>query len=161
MPKGSDIFKSSAGTLVCPVNLIGDMSGGISRLFHVYYTKVCDDWITRCGNLNTDTNEGLILSHERDKDDPIIKANGPMVVNICFLPVHRTPVEPASLSRIVRGLDNLLDQVHNNQIANHIAVPALGCGLGGLDYTTQVGPVMEGLLSRPHVQGTAELYQPG
>jgi O-acetyl-ADP-ribose deacetylase (regulator of RNase III) len=61
------------------------------------------------------------------------------------LPTKRHYRDESSLELISSGLDKLVHLVNTQDLKN-IAVPRLGCGLGNLDWDTEVKPLMESKL---------------
>ncbi len=116
-----DIFQSECEALVNAVNCIGIMGAGLAYAFkkkfpkmHVDYIQYCKDGKLRPGSMhvwsNPDGGPKYIINFPT-KDD----------------------LSPSKLEYVTSGLSNLKEAIKINQIKS-IALPALGCGLGGLPW---------------------------
>jgi len=122
-----DIFESKAQTLVNTVNCVGVMGKGLALEFRRRYPEMYHDYVDRCSR------------HEVHLDEPYIYR---YVVPPHIL-VFPTKEHWRSLSRLVdieAGLAFLASHYRDWGITS-IAVPPLGCGLGGLDWSI-VGPTL-------------------
>ena len=66
------------------------------------------------------------------------KTNGKIIIH---LPTKNNWKELSSIDIIVKGLSELIELVKERKI-NSVAVPPLGCGLGGLDWS-KIKPLVE------------------
>lgn len=114
-----NIFKSGAQALVNPTNCVGVMGAGLALRFREMfpenfqeYRKVCKDKELVLG--------GLFITHYIEEDLYIIN-----------FPTKDHWRERSNIKGIERGLKTLRLEVMNTNIKS-IAIPALGCGLGGL-----------------------------
>ena len=121
--KGS-IFKSNAKIIVNPVNCVGVAGAGLAKKFkerypfaHSEYSQACDNGLVSVGSI-------LVLPTERQ--------TGPKYI-ACF-PTKRHWSEKSNLTYINDGLLGLRDGLSKLN-AKSVAIPALGCGLGGLDFS--------------------------
>lgn len=139
-----DLFRSTQPALVCPANSVGTLGAGLARAFRDRfpqcvgpYTEMCDaGW--------------LIPSRPCVVRDPV---SGRYVV---YVPTKRHWRESSSLARVrecARGLRWWLDQGG----VTGVAVPALGCGLGGLLWA-DVRPILQAELEGAVC--VVELYEP-
>jgi O-acetyl-ADP-ribose deacetylase (regulator of RNase III) len=127
--KRGDLFKSPCQTLVNATNCVGIMGGGIAAAFKQRYPEMFEEYAMRCYQ-GTHT---LTKPHLWKNPDP----EGKWVLNIA------TKYEPRLPSELDAIEDGLI-WVELNGLKEGItslAVPALGCGLGGLDWD-DVKPVM-------------------
>lgn len=122
-----NIFESKAQALVNAVNTVGVMGGGIALEFknrfpknYQQYKKQCEERTFRTGN--------LICVNENDK----------VIINF---PTKEHWKNPSEYTYIETGLSVLKKYISENKIAS-IAIPALGCGLGGLQWK-KVKPMIE------------------
>jgi len=118
--KGS-IFDSEAEALVNPVNCVGVMGKGLALEFKKrfpknfeYYRKTCFEPL------------GLVIG-----DLLLFKENEKWVVNF---PTKVHWKDPSKIEYIEIGLETLLYLVKKENL-KYIAIPPLGCGLGGLDWS--------------------------
>ena len=124
----SDIFSSPAQTLVNTVNTVGVMGKGIAKTFKSIYPEMYEEYRQRCdsGELSIGN---LFLYRTAHK----------WVLNF---PTKRHWRQASRLADIAGGLDTFC-QTYADEGMTSIAFPQLGCGNGGLDWETQVRPLME------------------
>lgn len=115
-----DMFESDAEVLVNAVNCVGVMGGGLAKVFKDRYPDMfnkykiqCDMGLFRIGTVSV---TGV------DNDQYIIN-----------LPTKNDWRNPSELIYVIRGLTALMSAVEDYEFES-VAVPALGCGLGGLDW---------------------------
>ncbi|MFM2003545.1 MAG: hypothetical protein RI963_2971 [Planctomycetota bacterium] len=136
-----DILKADAEALVNTVNCVGVMGRGIAAQFKkrfelnfALYKKACDT-----GSLRP----GMMLVYDSGKF-----LNPRYVINF---PTKDHWRANSKIEDIESGLAALVKEVRDRNIKS-IAVPPLGCGLGGLDWTI-VRPMIVGAFSNlPDVQ---------
>ena len=122
-----DLLAADAEALVNPVNCAGVMGEGLSAAFKkkspaafTAYAKACKNGEVVPGRIFVfDAGERVIL----------------------HFPVKRHFRDPSVLPDIESGLDALASEIEERGIRS-IAVPALGCGPGGLDWG-DVRPLIE------------------
>lgn len=123
---GSDMFASGAGVLVNTVNTVGVMGAGVALQFKKRWPEMFEEYRRRCG-------AGLVRTGEMDVhvvDDPSGSGLGIAVANF---PTKQHWRDPSRLEWVEQGLVRLPDVVRDRRAAA-IAIPPLGCGLGGLDW---------------------------
>ena len=130
-----DILKSRAEALVNPVNCVGVMGEGLALQFKqaspnnfMAYAAACKHGQVKPGHMLTYVT-GRILA-------PFYIIN---------FPTKRHWREPSYIEDIGAGLVALETEIRLRYIRS-IALPPLGCGLGGLDWETEVLPRMQGTL---------------
>lgn len=140
---GGNIFSSKCQTLVNPVNCVGVSGAGLAKEirlrwphFHSTYKNLCD--------------EGLLVPGKF-----YLYRSTPKY--ILAFPTKRHYRDRSRLEDIEAGLQRFSEEYANLDITS-VAFPALGCGLGGLDYTHQVRPLMIKYLA--HLPITCEVYTP-
>jgi O-acetyl-ADP-ribose deacetylase (regulator of RNase III) len=129
MTKGN-ILDSEAEALVNPVNCMGVMGKGLALQFREAYPEMFQDYRRVC--LEHHLEPGLLHFFKADK----------WIVNF---PTKMFWSRPSELRFIKLGLQTLTEQVVIRQIKS-IAIPPLGCGLGGLKWT-RVLPMIEAFMS--------------
>ncbi len=141
-----DIFQSGAMAMVNPVNCIGEMGKGLAAAFKrqypdnfYYYRRVCEKGLMQPGKVLT---------------VPMPGNNPHYVINF---PTKRHWKDKTYMEDIEMGLQDLARVLHRLQIQS-IAIPALGCGLGGLDWQVVKPIIMEAL--RPFDAMDIMLYGP-
>ena len=132
--KTGDILKQEAEALVNAVNCVGVMGGGlalqIKRAFpanFIAYEQACR---------NSEVNLGEMWVFDAGQS-----ANPRYIINF---PTLRDWQDDSRLADITTGLDDLRNVILARDIKS-IAVPALGCGLGGLNWD-EVCPQIEAAL---------------
>ncbi len=114
------IFDSSAQTLVNPVNCVGVMGKGLAAEFRRRYPLMHEMYQRQCAV------KALLPGQ------PVLYAGqNPWIV--CF-PTKQHWRDVSKLVDIDVGLAVLAEQVVRWEVLS-LAVPALGCGLGGLGWT--------------------------
>ena len=128
-----NIFDSTAGILVNPVNCRGVMGGGLALEFKHRYPTMVRWYIMMCGL------GSLRIGH------PCLWYNVPIGPGVLCFPTKDHWKDPSELSYIESGLRDLVDNASGAYLMlglNSIAFPKLGCGLGGLEWQV-VKVVME------------------
>lgn len=122
-----DLFESRLQTLVNPVNCVGVMGKGLALEFKKRFPAMFNDYVERCENREVQPGQPYLYR------DP----SGAMIVNF---PTKGHWRSQSSMRDIAVGLDYLAGHVGAWEITS-IALPALGCGNGGLSWD-QVGPLI-------------------
>jgi O-acetyl-ADP-ribose deacetylase (regulator of RNase III) len=115
-----DILESDCEAIINTVNCVGVMGKGLALLYKKRYPKMFLDYKRAC-------NQGIIETGKmhfwRDGHDKI-------VINF---PTKQHWRNPSQMEWIVMGLQDLVRVVDSRQIKS-LAIPPLGCGLGGLHW---------------------------
>lgn len=116
------IFECNAAALVNTVNCVGDMGAGLARAFAIRYPSMEQDYIRHCqlGNLRPGK---LHTYHSNLLADPVI-------INF---PTKDDWRHPSEMRFIEAGMEKLVALASRFKF-DSVAVPALGCGLGGLEW---------------------------
>lgn len=122
-----DMFESQAQALVNTVNCVGVMGKGVAEQFKKRFPAMFDDYKYRCTRQAVRLGEPYLY---RDM-------SGVLVVNF---PTKGHWRSPSRLEDIERGLDYFADHAANWGITS-VAMPPLGCGNGGLEWS-DVGPLI-------------------
>src|SRR5712671_638386 len=135
-----NILKAEAEALVNTVNCGGFMGKGIALQFKKAYPENFDAYHKACAAGEVQPGRMFIF-------DLRSMLNPKYIVNF---PTKRDWRSNSRYEDIESGLKALVEQVRRRGIRS-IAVPPLGCGLGGLDWRT-VRPMIEGaFMSLPEV----------
>lgn len=128
-----NILRSAAEALVNPVNTVGVSGRGLAAKFAAEFPESTYGYVAQCraSRLKLGT---VWAPRERE--------SGKLIV---YFPTKRHWRERSDLGNIVDGLEALRGLVQRRHIKS-IAVPALGCGLGGLSWR-KVCPEIEKALS--------------
>ncbi len=113
-----NIFDSRCQAIVNPVNCVGIMGAGLAKQFKLRYPlnfnkyqSVCNSGLLQIGKCYT------------------VEETGVLIINF---PTKNHWKNPSQLNFISLGMDALIKHIDKFKIKS-IAIPALGCGLGGLE----------------------------
>lgn len=142
-----DILKADAEALVNTVNCVGVMGRGIAAQFKKQFEDNFKAYKRAC---DTGTFQpGMMLVYDSGKF-----LNPRYVINF---PTKDHWRAKSRIEDIELGLEALVDEVQTRKIKS-IAIPPLGCGLGGLDWA-DVRPLIENaFINLPNVR--VLLYEP-
>lgn len=121
-----NIFDSEAEALVNPVNCVGVMGKGLALQFKQRFPSNYEAYKYECSQNNLKI--GLLFCYEE---------NSKLIINF---PTKTHWKQKSELQYIDKGLIALQDLLTKIPI-NSIAIPPLGCGLGGLNWT-EVKPLI-------------------
>jgi len=121
-----DIFNSSAQTLVCPVNTVGTMGKGLAKAFAQKYPGLLDKYKKLCANKALHTYRPSVVEFRKKK--------------ILLFATKEHWKNKSRLEWIKQGLRYLSNNYFWLGISS-IAFPAIGCGLGGLEWS-EVKPLI-------------------
>lgn len=122
-----DLFTDPAEAYVNAVNCVGVMGAGIAKRFKERFPDYYLDYHSKCldGRLRVGTVDYYALS-------PLSNSAPPPLFIISF-PTMLNPGEATQESELVAGLKSLTAFCDAYSV-QHIAVPALGCGIGGFEF---------------------------
>jgi O-acetyl-ADP-ribose deacetylase (regulator of RNase III) len=138
-----DLLKSDMQTLVNTVNCVGVMGKGIALKFRRKYPEMYADYVERCAA--GDVRPGEPYEYKL--------ADGRIIVNF---PTKSHWRAASQLPWVSDGLDRLAANASAWGLRG-IAIPPLGCGNGGLDWS-DVEPLMTSKLAQLDLP--VELYVP-
>lgn len=121
-----DIFNSKAEALVDAVNCVGVKGAGLALQFKQNFPESFAEYRNYCQSGNMQPGS-VLISSEKDK-------------LIVHFPTKQEWKDGSQIDWIKSGLDDLTTQVNDRGISS-IAIPKLGCGLGGLDWA-EVRPLI-------------------
>ena len=127
-----DILMSPAKVIVNTVNTVGVMGKGLARRFKDIYPDMFEEYRTRCLDGRLDIGHLMIW-----------RTPNKWVLNF---PTKKHWRNPSTIEYIERGLEEFRKAYSDEKIES-IAFPPLGCGHGGLDFDTDVQPLLEKHLS--------------
>jgi len=128
-----NIFESPASTLVNTVNTGGVMGRGIAAEFKRLYPEMFKQYRIICEEQKLTIGTLWLYPTEHK--------------SVLNFPTKESWRRPSKLEYIEEGLRTFMKTYERVGISS-IAFPALGCGNGGLDFDTQVRPLMENYLKR-------------
>lgn len=138
-----DMFQSKTETIVNTVNCVGVMGKGVAAKFKKRFPQMYADYAARCATKQVKLGEPYLYQD----------VLGTSVINF---PTKGHWRSPSRLDDVVRGLDYLLAHAAEWEL-HSLAVPPLGCGNGGLEWSL-VGPIMYQKLSTLGIP--VEIYAP-
>lgn len=136
-----DIFESKAEALVNPVNVVGICGAGLALVFKRKYPVNYQHYRSAC--IAGGVAMGKVL---------IVEMHEPPLHYIINFPTKRAPSDRSCLGDVENGLCDLYTRAWYLGIKS-IAMPALGCGLGGLDYER-----VEAAIKRQFEPGRVTVY---
>lgn len=127
-----NLFNSNAQVIVNPVNTVGIMGKGLALKFKRRYPRMFKHYYYFCkyGYLTVGKLWLCTFTH-------------PWVLNF---PTKQNWRDASKLSYVRLGLQKFVNNYQRLHISS-IAFPKIGAGLGGLDWKTQVQPLMTKYLS--------------
>jgi O-acetyl-ADP-ribose deacetylase (regulator of RNase III) len=146
-----DLFASGADALVCPVNCLGVHGKGLAKEFAKRYPVACKAYTTRCQSEDTAIEPGCV---HWEPPDVLPRQPAPYRAPlwIVFFTTKDHWRTPSTLAFVDRGLRHLCTDLRISALrVESIAVPALGAGLGGLDWK-DVLPGIEAAANAPDMQ---------
>jgi O-acetyl-ADP-ribose deacetylase (regulator of RNase III)/uncharacterized protein YwgA len=138
-----DLFASRCHTLVNTVNCVGIMGKGVAAEFKKRFPAMFDDYTARCDRKEVRLGEPYLYEDRAG-------------ISIINFPTKGHWRSASRLSDIEQGLDYLATHASQWKLES-IALPPLGCGNGGLDWS-EVGPLIHAKLSKLNID--VEVYAP-
>lgn len=132
----TDIWKVGCDAVVVPVNTMGVAGAGLARQMKERYPYVANMYEVDCELRMIGIGKVAVYRVQR------VEGETPHTI-MCF-PTKKRWQNPSQIEWIESGLDHLAFTL-TNSIAlgcKSVAIPALGCGLGGLDWAV-VRPLIE------------------
>ena len=128
-----NLFESDAQTLVNPVNCVGVMGKGLALQFKKRFPDMFHDYAEKCQRNEVQLGYPYLYQ-------------APQLPNILNFPTKNHWRSKSDIKAITDGLKYLVDHYKAWDITS-LAVPALGCGLGQLDWLS-VKPILEDYFSQ-------------
>lgn len=119
-----DLFESQAEALVNPVNCVGVMGKGLALQFKRRFQENLRLYVNACV-------VGKVRVGKMFVTEPFGQDAPRWIVNF---PTKQNWLAPSKLEWIESGLKDLRRFLVENHVGS-VAIPALGAGLGGLDWT--------------------------
>jgi O-acetyl-ADP-ribose deacetylase (regulator of RNase III) len=119
-----NILAADVEAVVNPANAHGVMGAGLALQFKNKYPRMFAEYRRRC--IAGEFGPGEVMPVKVDDSNP------QWVINFATKDHWR---DPSKLEYIERGLADLRRAIHSLELAS-VAIPALGCGLGQLDWPT-------------------------
>ncbi len=140
-----DMFFSNMQTLTVSVNTVGIMGKGLASRAKYQFPDVYVRYQDECRKKTLRMGKPYLYKREASFDEELADDTGTVVVPngikwFLLFPTKRHWRESSDIGGIEEGLKWFVDNYKNEGIKS-IAMPALGCGLGNLDWK-EVGPLM-------------------
>ncbi len=129
--KTGNLLNDDATVLVNAVNCVGIMGGGIAKAFRMRWYPTYLEYDRICQAKKLSAGDCVLLAMHPDH-------LGRMIAHAATKDHWR---DPSKIEWVEQSLQSLADQLRHRGIKS-VAVPALGCGLGGLDWA-DVKPLIE------------------
>ena len=150
--ENGNLFFSNLQTITVTVNCVGVMGKGIALqakyLFpdaFLYYKDLCD---------KDEMHMGTPVLY--DKPSKTLQGPGKEYIKLLLFPTKQHWKMPGDIVSIEKGLQWLVDNYEKNGIKS-LAMSALGCGNGGLDWK-DIGPLLYKYLGKMNIP--VEIYYP-
>ena len=129
---GGSIFDERVDALVNPVNCVGAMGAGLALQFKKAFPENFRAYAELCETGGLRTGEMFVF-----------ETGAMFPTHIINFPTERHYKDKSRMQYIEDGLLALVDEIERREIES-IAIPALGCGLGGLGWG-DVRPLIVGM----------------
>lgn len=120
--ENGDMFESGCDMIVCPVNVCKVMGKGLAKEFKERYPGIYLPYYEKC---DKKWEIGTVLTFKNPSDE--------FPKWICLFPTKIHWKQSSQMWIIERGMAGLFDEIAYTGIKS-IAIPALGCGLGTLNW---------------------------
>lgn len=144
-----NILKAKTTAIVNPINCQGAMGAGLALQFRNTFPDNYRAYRLACVSKEIESGRMFVFERENPEDGPRIIVNFPTKVHWR---------DKSRLEDIRIGLDALVEEVQRLGIRS-IAIPPLGCGLGGLEWS-EVKPLIFDAFSRCAVDVRVLVYEP-
>lgn len=142
-----DMFKEKTDAYVNPVNCVGRMGKGIALQFKIKFPDMYLCYKTICLQRKLFTGQIYVWKNEENSTPKYI---------FCF-PTKIHFQNPSNYKYISEGMKTLRLKITEYGISS-IAIPALGCGLGGLNFNRVLDIVQNELYDLNNLK--VYIYQP-
>ena len=133
---GDDLFNTNADAIMIPVNCVGVMGKGLAL-------QAKNKWPELDALYKYHLSEGLL------KLGQVSFVNVTNHLTVVLIATKDHWRDPSQLNWIDAGLRNFIKQTHEETKywgITSVAIPELGCGLGGLDWQLQVKPLIDDIM---------------
>lgn len=156
-----DMFFSRMQTLTVSVNIVGVMGKGLASRAKYQFPDVYVKYQDVCRRKSLTMGRPFFYRRESSldyelADEPSTLTNGNGETWFVLFPTKRHWRENADINAIEEGLKQIVEKYRFWEIKS-LALPALGCGLGGLDWK-DVGPLICKYMSQLNIP--VQVYLP-
>lgn len=145
--KDGDLFTVPADILINPVNRMGISGAGLAKEFRLKFPLFEKNWRKKVGKFPME--EGTLCIAKNSK-----------IIIVYFPTKHKPSDKNSSICLINVGLDVLKSCFEASESKHELVcnMPALGCGLGGLDFEGVIKPlILDMFQNEPY---TINLFEP-
>lgn len=125
--RNKGMMTSDVDLLVCPSNTNADMNSGIPRLFHTHFPITQSHYTKLCGLRTVELGHAVVC--QIVSNECVLK-NKKYVANLA---VRNNEKQACEIESVISALYELRAFIIENNI-NSVAIPALGCAHGGLQW---------------------------
>ncbi len=118
-----NILETRRDALVSPVNTVGVAGAGLAKKIADRWTYAHKSYVESCRSKSLSVGKVLPVNTWRKRPSDII-----------FFPTKKNWRHPSKYEYIEEGLVGLMMALRSRGDLKSIAIPALGCGLGGLNF---------------------------
>ncbi len=122
-----NILESKTEVIINPVNTVGVMGKGLALQFKQKFPTNYKIYKEACKNKTINIGKLLLVSNFNNESNLERKK---FIINF---PTKKHWRNPSNIEYIEEGLKDLVRIIENNSFES-MAIPALGCGLGGLEW---------------------------
>ena len=140
-----DLFEAKTQSKVNTVNIVGAMGAGIALKFKLKYPDMFKRYKEYC--TNGQFKVGMLQVYRYNKRDWIVN-----------FPTKKHWRDASTLEYIEAGLKNFVETYKKRGIKS-ITFPQLGCANGGLDWESQVKPLMLKYLNQVDIPVEIVIYK--
>lgn len=139
-----DIFESHCFAAVNPVNCVGVMGAGLAKQFKERYPNMFEAYKKYCSSGEMKLGRNFVwLNPEALRSDRRCTDYGEFANIFCFPTKYRWK-DQSQIEWVKAGLIDLYNYVKVNFGKGcSLAIPKIGCGLGGLNWENDVKPLIE------------------
>lgn len=149
-PEQRSIFDADVDALVCPVNCVGTMGAGLALEFSRKFKQSASHYHRVCKSKRMCTGKVLTtFAWDPKPEKPTLY--------IIYFATKWDWRNQSEMQWITSGLKDLRSEIESRKIAS-IAIPALGCGLGELQWPDVRQSIIDEFTSMESVQ--FHIYEP-
>jgi O-acetyl-ADP-ribose deacetylase (regulator of RNase III) len=134
--KIGDLFSSKAPALAQGCNTTGKMGAGIAKTFKNQYIGMYKEYKRLCGEGIFNAGEGYIYKTDDNR----------YIFNLAT----QGSLSGAAIEYVDSSFKWMKEQMLKLGI-NYVAIPKIGCGLGGLDWENDVLPIIENVFDQKDI----------
>ena len=127
-----EVNEIRSAVIVNPVNCVGVMGKGLAKVMKSIYPWAFDDYVKKCKSNVLRPGEIVVSTHPQTLIE--FEQPPPVIIHAATKDHWRNKTKIEWINSVLKQLDEFM----TNSPLNTIAIPKLGCGLGGLSWDLQV-----------------------